>query len=366
MYILPDTPDPVVSVPDDTVIRTVYPARQQTFYSSLAQDDAETFELFCRGKQNPVRIGNAHTQTVPSLLLFPMHTYAAVFSERYTSRILSHNDPLPGAMAYALDPSVIRRLVEQYAGHHLILSLLCGTLSDLYSATSPILAGVSPLVKTILAEMEQLQNPRLLSDTLPCLKSYRTELYASDTPVFLDLLQILSRLAAWLPASPLFSSLELAFQAPVFPSPPESYQVRFSASAFMYVFVLLSHVLGSISDDGLVTLSLYRQGTNACLTFHIESDRIPTGFSCRNEFHSLSSILTRYAGIFTLVQYLLHRSNIGFLCTVSPQSEWPSLEITLEMDTRFREEIEFRCGDIDEMLFRTLPDALELLRLLTE
>ena len=362
--VISDTGDPAVRLPDDPIRRSLLSAQQKVFYHALSPNESEKFESFCRGKY---RTSAADYVPLPSLLLFPTRTFAAVFAERYTSHLLSHCDPLPGVVSCVLNPSHLHRLTSDLPGHHRILSLLYQSLSDLYSTASPVLATVPALARNILSELEKLHSTNtLISDTLPCLKAYRTELYASDTPVFLDLAQILPRLAAWLPASPVFSSLDLDFLPPDTAVSPETYQVRFSASAFTSIFVLLSYVCAVLSGDGIVTLSLYRRGTDACLSFQIETDQVPVGFASRSEFHSLSGILPRYTGFLTLAQYLLHRSGIPFFCSVTAPEIWPVLEITLEMDTRFREEIEFRCGDPDTLLAQALPDALSLLCMLTE
>lgn len=346
-------------------------ARQQAFYTALSPEDAASFEAFCRSGSGKGKSGSAKSASVPSLLLFsdtgaPAAEFTAVFSERYTSQLLTHKDPLPGAVANRLGQAPVQQLKTIFPNKHLILSLLFSCLSELYSTTSPILAEVPPLVQELVKELEAIQNPAAYTDTLPFLKSYQTELKAADTPVFLDLVQILPRLTAWLPGTPMFSGLQLQYLAGDSMPVPELYQVRFPVSAFTYIFVLLSYMFALLSDDGPAQLFLYRSGTDACLTFQAETDSVPPGFVCRSELQSLSRHLPGYKSLLIPAQYLLHRSAIPFTCQVNPLNGWPVLELTLRMDTRFREEIEFRCGDMDDLLAENLPDALSLLQYLTE
>jgi len=360
------TPNELPLLPD----RASCFVRQQDFYTVLSQTDAVTFEAFCRGKHGnsrPKRIGSERFPTVPSLLLLPNKQFTAVFAERYTAQLLSHYDPVPGAVANAAGQPIIRRLQEQFSNHHLILTLLFSSLRELYCAASPLLASIPPLVQSLVTEMENLQDPVLYTDTLPFLKSYRRELRTADTPVFLDLARMLPRLAAWIQHTPQFDGLclHLTTDKPTALT-EEMYQVRFSVSVFTHVFVLLSYLITTLSDDSTGMLSLYRDGTCACLTFQAECTLLPVGFSCRNELYSLSAYLPHCRGLLTLVQYMLHRNHISFFCVAGSPDTPDSLEITLYMDTRFREEIEFRSGDVDALLSDNLPDALALLRYLTE
>ncbi|MBQ8402379.1 MAG: hypothetical protein IJX14_10685 [Clostridia bacterium] len=339
-------------------------SRQTEFFNCLTAADTERFACFCRSKPKHILPpSSAAGDYVPSLLLFPQSGFASVFTERYTSQLLSRSDPAPGAIAKVLGQSPLQMLKERYPTNHLILSLLHRTLSDLYSTTSPILAHIPPLVRTLVSQLEQIHDPiPVISETLPCLRAYRTDLCTSDTPSFLDLTALLPRLTAWLPENPMFDGLQIQYIPQQ--DPPEGCQVRFSSCAFLYIFILLSYMMAVLSDDGAVSLDLHREDTYACVTLFGETDRLPLTYSARNELHSLSALLPRYAGLLTLLQYLLHRNRIPFSCRVCAPADWYGLECRLYLDTRYREEIEFHYADLDDQLAKALPDALSLLQLL--
>ncbi|MBR5445802.1 MAG: hypothetical protein IKV57_06755, partial [Clostridia bacterium] len=355
-----DTPIELPPLPD----RVPCFVRQQDFYTILSEEDADRFESFCRSRPKQPGTSARNTPEIPALLLFPGHRITAVYAERYTARLLSRDSYIPGMIANALGQTPLLRLRELLPNHHLILSLLFSSLEELYSTTSPLLAGLPALAADLVTEMEKCRDQSLYTTTLPFLCSYRRELQTTDIPVFLDLTKILPLLTGQLERTPSFDGLSLYITADLAMYPPEMFQVRFPVSVFTHVFVLLSYLTALFSDTGLSLFSLYRDGIHACLTFKAECDLLPAGFSARNEFVSLINRFPRYRNILTAVQYLLHRHQIDFTVTAAGMGSLPSLSITLYMDTRFREEIEFRSGDVDILLAENLPDSLALLQYL--
>ena len=336
-------------------------SRQMDFYGMLTEEDSRRFTVFCRGKPKGERV-----TAIPSLLLFPHTAYASVFAERYTSQLLSAGDPIPGAIAASLGQAPMHMLRERFPTNHLILTQLFRTVSELYSATSPILAHVPRTVRSLLSELEQFRDPLSTAvKTTPCLLAYHTEQRATDVPTILDLYTLLDRLIPALSASTMFSGLQLDYTAAL-PASPEEGQIRFPISAFLYIFVLLSYMMAVLSERESVTVDLHRETPYLCLTFFCETDRLPLLFSTRNELYSLTNLFPECTGILTLLQYLLHRHYIPFTCRSLTRQNWPGLECTLYMDIRFREEIEFRHADIDVRLADTLPDVLSLLQFLTD
>lgn len=341
-------------------------ARQQDFYTILSEEDTGRFENFCRGKQKSAHVSPKKESAVPGLLLFPNRRITAVYAERYTARMLAREDCYPGRIADTLGQTPLHRLREQLPNHHLILSMLFSSLDELYSTTSPVLAGIPALAANLTAELENCRKPELYTVSLPFLRSYHRELQTTDTPVFLDLVKNLPRMTGYLEHTHHFDGLSLYITADMTLYPPEMFQVHFSISAFTHIFVLLSYLTAVLSDSEFALFSLYRDGVYACLTFQIECDLLPAGFSAGNELLSLSSHLPQYRNILTTVQYLLHRNHIDFTVSTAATGSLPSLSITLYMDTRFREEIEFRSGDTDTLLAEILPDALALLEYLKD
>ena len=337
-------------------------ARQQDSYTVLSEEDADRFETFCRGSRKRVPV--KPPSSVPGLLLFPDRQIAAVFAERYTAQMLTRGDCFPGLIANSLGQTPLHRLREQLPNHHLILSMLFKTPEELYRTTSPLLAGLPALITGLIAEMEKCREDLPYTAALPFLRSYRRELQTTDTPVFLDLTKFLPRITGQLEITPMFDGLSLHATADLNLYPPEMFQVRFPVSVFTHIFVLLSYLTALFSDTGVSLLTLYRDGVHACLTFQAECGLLPAGFSARNEFVSLINHLYRYRNLLTTLQYLLHRNHIDFTVSTAPMGDMPSLSITLYMDTRFREEIEFRSGDTDVLLAENLPEALALLQYL--
>ncbi len=336
-------------------------SRQMDFYGMLTEEDTRRFTSFCRSKPK-----SAPSSVIPSLLLFPHTAYASVFAERYTSQLLAAGDPIPGAIAAALGQSPMHMLRKRFPSNHLILTRLFRTVSDLYSANSPILAFVPRTVRSLLSELEQTSSPHpVAGQTTPCLLAYHTERHSTDAPTILDLYSLLSRLIPALTDSLMFSGLHLDYHPALSPVAPEESQIRFPISAFLYIFVLLSYMMAVLSDRESAAVELYREDPYLCLTLFCETDRIPLLYSTRCELHSLTCLFPEYTGILTLLQYLLHRHYIPFTCRSQTRRDWPGLEFTLYLDTRFREEIEFRHADMDARLADTLPDALSLLHLLT-
>lgn len=358
------TPDLSIAIPTMLPVPAQCLSRQQDFYLTLSEEDAAAFTAFCRSRSARTTGKNAGIASVPGLLLFPGRMFAAVYAERYTAQVLTRLDPLPGASAAYLGQPAVKQLKTLLPNRHLILSLLFPAISDLYSTTSPVYAMLPDTVQTLITELEKLQQPdAVFTDTLPFLKSYQKELSVSDIPVFLDLSLTLSRLTAWLPDTPLFRDLSLTMDS--VDITPGKFQVRTSLACFTYLFVLLSYVSALLDEDSITNISLYRDGIDACLHFHAETNVLPAGFSCRNEFLSLFCHLPEYRSFLSLAQYLLHRSGIAFTCTAHAQDSRPSLDFTLRLDTRFREEIEFRVDDTQETLSSILPEALDLLSCLT-
>ncbi|MBR4961086.1 MAG: hypothetical protein IKY52_09335 [Clostridia bacterium] len=339
-------------------------ARQQDFYTILSEEDTWRFETFCRGRQKSAPAPSKNGSAVPGLLLFPSRQITAVYAERYTARMLTREDCYPGRIADALGQTPLHRLREQLPNHHLILSMLFSSLDELYSTTSPVLAGMPSLVTDLTAELENCRKPVLYTAPLPFLRSYHRELQTTDTPVFLDLIKLLPHMTGYLEHTPHFDGLSLHITADMTLYPPEMFQVHFPISAFTHIFVLLSYYTATLSDSDITLFSLYRDGVYACLTFQIGCDLLPAGFSARNEFLSLSGHFPQYRNLLTTAQYLLHRNHIDFTVSSAAMGSLPSLSVTLYMDTRFREEIEFRSGDTDTLLAENLPDALALLEYL--
>lgn len=337
--------------------------QQMAFYSLLSDTDANRFTCFCQSPSS--RAKNTGNTAVPSLLLMPKMDYTALFAERYTSQLLSRSDPIPGAIAGILGQPSLCTLKERFPRHHLILTLLFSTMADLYSAASPVLANVPPLVRSLVEELELLYDPsRPDTGTIPCLHAYRRERNSTDMPAFLDLYQILPRLHSFLSGTPLFSALQMDYSVSDAGLFPESVQVRCPVSAFLYIFVLLSYTIAILSDTETVSVSLYRDGVYACVTLFCETDRLALLSGTHSELRTLTDFLPEYTGPLTLLQYLLHRNRIPFACRNHTSRGESGLEFTLYLDTRFREEIEFRHADPDAQLAEALPDALALLRLL--
>ena len=336
-------------------------SRQMDFFGMLTPEDTRRFTDFCRSNPRKNR-----TASVPGLLLFPHTAYASVFAERYTSQRLSGSSPLPGELAAMLGQTPLHMLRERFPRNHLILTRLFRALSELYSATSPILAHVPAAVRSLLAELEQTRNTLPpICRTTPCLQAYYTEQQTTDAPTILDLYALLPGLLSSLSGNAMFSGLQLHFSPECFPVSPEERQIRFPLSAFLYIFVLLSYLMAVLSDRESVSISLHREAPYLCLTLFSETDHLPMLYHTSNELYSLTRHFPSCTGILTLLQYLLHRHYVSFICRSSTCQNWPGLEFTLYMDTRFREEIEFRHADVTARLEDTLPDALSLLRLLT-
>ncbi len=276
--------------------------RQQGFYDCL---DTETprFLKFCHSAKNlPTK--ELSYGIVPTLLLFPKVKYCALFANRYASQLLKSAEPLPGEVAYALGQNTMCLFRKRYVNHHLIPTLAFTSMEELYAAASPLLTLVPITVRDMLEALEGKQEPQ----NHPSLAAYYREAYTTDLPPILDLFPLLTKLRDSLPDTLLFTGLKNTLTLP--DCPPETAWVRCPIRAFLYIHLLLSHALASLSRKDTVHLTLESWEKGVRLQFHAPAPRLslsPGGktVSVENELYTLQHLCPSYAGILTLVQYLL-------------------------------------------------------------
>ncbi len=346
---------PEEPLPEESVAAYQRQKQQREFYACLGDSRAKQFRQLCRSPKETT-VSDLVSDAVPSLLFLPAGEYEGIFASRYASQLLKTDDPLPGEVAYTLGQEILRQLRDRFPNHHLIPALAFHTTAELYHATSPLLTLVPQTVRDMLAVLEENAEPLCY----PALQTYYREIYVTDVPPMLDLFPLLTQLQNNIQASPLFAGLTTTLALP--DSAPEIAWVRCPMSAFLYIYLLLSHTAAALSKDRTARLSLAPWEKGVLLTFRAASPWLPgcknpAAFAVENELYSLLRQCPSYAGILTLAQYFLHKHGIPFTCALTKDE----LVITLTMKTAAQDTIEFHSGDLAAQLEQALPAAFGLL-----